>query len=173
LWLKTKSIHKVIFDASNPGTFNSNVIISSDDDDDPTREILLSGEGFSFTNAEPDICYASTGNIDGGRLISINLSNGSGTLITNTSLFAIPALAIDSEGRIYGTQANDGTLFRIDASTGLALEIGFLEYFQVAALAFDKNDLMYGFGFEPQTFNPVLFSYDLASKISTTIYKSC
>ncbi|MFQ5864131.1 MAG: choice-of-anchor D domain-containing protein [bacterium] len=97
-----------------------------------------------ITLAEPGVVYGTTGHVDGGNLLRIDPATGAATVIGATGLSAVPGLAIDSNGRIFGAEASTGKLYRIDAATGAATfatnpGLSFLD-----GIAFDKNDNLYG-----------------------------
>ena len=137
----------VIFSPTSAGVFNSSLTITSDDPDNATKDVSLSGEGVTINPAMSGVCYASTGNNDGGRLLTIDINTGAGTLIGPTGLAQVPGLAINSNGFIYGTSDDpDADLFKIDASTGTAAFIGSTGMGWMPAVAFDGNDVLYGLG---------------------------
>lgn len=109
---------------------------------------ILSPAATAQTTATPGVCYASTGNADGGRLLTIDLSTGAGTLIgPAVGLGARPALAINSSGEIFVMdEGNFGTLHRIDATTGAQTFVGTESVFGgfTLGMAFDENDVLYG-----------------------------
>ena len=122
----------------------------------------LAGQNLEFaaciaaqiTNAQPGVCYGSTGNSDGGRLIDINTTTGVGALIANlTGVGAAPGLAINSSGEMYAASNAGGALpvelHRVDAATGLTILIGpFIPGpSPPAAIAFDNSDVLYGTDF--------------------------
>lgn len=101
--------------------------------------------------ALPGVAYASTGFRDGGRLLRIDLETGAATLIGATGVTvagddgsAMGGLAIDSQGRIFGTDPGvPSTLWRVDASTGVATAVGSTGLDGVDAIAFDDEDVLY------------------------------
>lgn len=101
--------------------------------------------------ALPGVAYASTGFRDGGRLLRIDLETGAATLIGATGVTvagddgsAMGGLAIDSQGRIFGTDPGQpSTLWRVDAATGLATAVGSTGLDGVDAIAFDDQDVLY------------------------------
>jgi hypothetical protein len=101
--------------------------------------------------ALPGVAYASTGFRDGGRLLRIDLETGAATLIGVTGVTvvgddgsAMGGLAIDSQGRIFGTDPGvPSTLWRVDAATGLATAVGSTGLDGIDAIAFDDVDVLY------------------------------
>jgi len=160
---------EVTFSPQNEGTFNASITVSSDDPDDPTKDISLSGEGLVINPVLPEVFYASTGNIDGGRIITIDLNTGSGTLIGSTGLSAVPGLAIDSDGYIYGVEASTSSLYQIDATTGAAVFVASTGLSSLPAIAFDGNDVLYGLGVDPLNFNFNLYTINTSTGIPTLI----
>jgi len=111
--------------------------------------VTLAGSSHAndFTLASPGECYGSTGLKDGGRLIKIDPQSGAGMLIGATGLGGMPGLAIDSQGRIYGTERTTGGLYRVDAATGQSSFLSNTGIDFLDAIAFDENDVLYGIGF--------------------------
>jgi hypothetical protein len=159
----------VSFSPNSAGTFNSTITITSNDADNPTREITLSGEGFTITSASPGICYASTGNIDGGRLLTIDLDTGAGTLIGETGLNEVPALAINSTGRIFGIDDRTLGLYCIDAASGTAVYIANTGLYWLPAIAFNDQNVLYGLGYDRSTFTWNLFTINVSTATPTLI----
>jgi len=141
---------EVTFSPDDTVISNGAVTISSDDTSDPTQEVLLNGEGFVINPAQPGICYASTGSRgpNAGSLLTIDPATGAGTFIGSTGLDAVPGLAINTAGEIYGTDRVDGNLYRIDAVTGTAVFAASTGLFGLQAIAFDGNDVLYGVSFQ-------------------------
>ncbi len=111
-------------------------------------------QGFTvvITPATMGTIYATSGAADGGNLYTINPLTGAATLVGPIGV-AMPGLAINSTGEIWGTSRVAGDLYRVDAATGQA-------YFQTATpdvdfvdgIAFDASDQLYGIGFDPPQF---------------------
>jgi hypothetical protein len=160
---------EITFSPQTAGTFSATITVSSDDPDDPNKDVLLSGEGLVINPAPPGIMYATTGNIDGGRLISIDLDTGSGTLVDPTGLNAVPGLAINLNGDIYGTEANSSDLYLIDAATGGAVLVASTGLASLPAIAFDGNDVLYGLGIDPVNFNFHLYTINTNTGVPTLI----
>ena len=77
--------------------------------------------------------FASTGFRDGGRLFTIDTLTGAASLVGTTGFSAVPGLAFDLDGTLYGSAALglpspevvSDRLIRIDPDTGVGVEIGF------------------------------------------------
>jgi hypothetical protein len=162
-------IFKVTFSPDSSGMFNATITVSSNDPDDPTKDISLSGEGLVINPALPGVCYASTGNVDGGRLLTIDINTGAGTLVGPSGLDAIPGLAINSNGEIFGVEAGTSDLYRIDANTGTAVFVAGTSLISLRAIAFDGNDVLYGLGVDPVTINSNLYTINTATGVPTII----
>ncbi len=135
----------VEFAPTSSGEANGTITIISDDTDDTSFDVFLTGFGFQLNRATLGACYASTGLTDGGRILTIEPATGAGTLVGATGLTAAPGLAINSQGEIFATDATDNTgLYRIDATTGIALFVANTGLLFVDAIAFGSNDLLYG-----------------------------
>lgn len=153
----------VVFSPAVEGTFNGTITISSDDPDDPTVDVSVTGEGIFIHPAEPSICYASTGHVDGGRLLFIDEATGAGSLIGPTGVSAMPGLAISSTGAIIGGDSFGG-LYRVDAASGQAiflLDPGFGG--ALSGIAFDSSDVFFGVA------GGALYTIDLLSGQTTLI----
>jgi streptogramin lyase len=134
---------EVTFSPNDTVDYADTIFILCNDQNDSVKAVLLSGEGIIVLPADSGVCYASTGNKDGGRLITINPSTGEGTLIGPTGLGAVPGIAINSSGVIYGTDSINGDLYRIDAVTGTAVFDVQTNLGKLAAMAFDTSDVLY------------------------------
>ncbi|RMF65683.1 MAG: DUF4394 domain-containing protein, partial [Calditrichaeota bacterium] len=94
--------------------------------------------------AKAGVVYATTGHKDGGNFLTIDPATGAGTLVGPTGLSAVPGLAINSKGEIYGAEASNGKLYKIDASTGAATFVANTGLSFLDAIAFDADDNLYG-----------------------------
>ncbi len=96
--------------------------------------------------ATPNTCYATTGQRDGGRLLSLDRFTGAATLIAAIpGLGRASGLAIDSNGNMFVSDALvPSNLYRIDAVTGAATLVGNTGIVGLDGIAFDKNDVLYG-----------------------------
>jgi hypothetical protein len=142
---KSSQSFEVTISVTDTGVFNKTISISSNDQDRPEIDIQLTGRAITIQPAQNGLCYASTGRIDGGRLLQIDPSNGTGTLIGDTDLNAIPGIAINSEGFIYGLNENSGDIYKIDAITGYTTNPVQTGINGLVAIAFDTSDVLYGF----------------------------
>jgi hypothetical protein len=120
--------------------------------------ILTAAEGLitadiifnSVTSASAQVCYGTTGNADGGNLITIDFETGAGTLIGSTGLGAVQGLAINSIGHMYATALNStglSILYRLDAATGAPTPVGNTGVTFLEGIAFDENDVLYGISY--------------------------
>jgi hypothetical protein len=107
----------------------------------------------AIATVDAGVLLGSTGFADGGRLLNIDLRSAEGSLIGATGLNAVPGLAVNSQGEIYGTDGTNGDLYRIDADTGQSTLIGSTGVPFNDAIAFDRDDVLYGIGFDPPFFN--------------------
>lgn len=94
--------------------------------------------------ATPGVCYGSAGYAGFGVLVAIDKGTGAGTLIGPTGIDAMPGLAINSAGDMYGTSAGAATLYRVDAVTGAAFPLGSTGVNFLEAIAFGYDDVLYG-----------------------------
>ena len=118
------------------------------------------------------VCYASTGINDGGRLLTIDINSGAGTLIGPTGLNAVPGLAINSTGDMYGIDGIFGgnfDLYKIDAAMGEAVFVGIPGLSFLPAIAFDGNDVLYGLGKDTVTFVFNLYTINITTGVPTLV----
>ena len=111
-------------------------------------QLVIVASAHGQTPATPGVMYASTGFKDGGRLLTIDLSTGAGTLVGSTGLGAAPDIAINSNCELFSLDApsSNHNLFRLDAASGASLFVGNIGagLRGLEALAFDANDVLYG-----------------------------
>ncbi|MGB5850356.1 MAG: choice-of-anchor D domain-containing protein, partial [Ignavibacteriaceae bacterium] len=152
----------ITFSPTESGDFNNSFTISSDDENNPALEISLSGTAIILNPADSGACYASTSKADSSSLIRIDPATGAGSLIGNTGLDYMQSLAINSQGKILGSD-NSGKIFGIDAVTGGAVFISNPQLGRLRAMAFDDNDSLYVMSDQD------LYIVDLASGTSSYI----
>jgi hypothetical protein len=160
---------EVNFSPTSAGVFNSSITITSDDPSDPTKDVSLTGEGVVINPAKPGVCYASTGINDGGNLLAINNTTGTGTLIGPTGLELVPGLAIDSNGDMYGIDGNTSDLYKIDAATGTAVFVASTGLIHLPAIAFDGNDVLHGLGVDPVNIQFSLLTINTTTGVPTLV----
>ena len=102
-----------------------------------------------FAPGESRIMFATTGHGDGSGsvLLRIDPNTGKGTEIGPTGVNAIPGLAINSEGQLFGFGIDadaSGDLHIIDSETGEAVFALTTGLTNADALAFDSNDVLWG-----------------------------
>ena len=154
---------EVVFSPTNPGDFNSTIVVTSDDPDNPRKEVALSGNGVAVNPALPGVCYASTGFNDGGRLLTIDINTGVGTLVGPTGIGAVPGLAINKSGIIYATGEPDFSLYKIDALTGSSVFAASTNLFWIPAIAFNGDDILYGLGTDYTTNGFALYTINTSN----------
>lgn len=129
------------------GELNATITVSSNDTNEPTKNLLLRGTGVQVALAQPGVCYGSIGrnnrDNNAGSLISIDPATGAGTLIGATGVTALPGLAVNSNGVLFGVDL-DGEVYIIDAATGQATLAFDTRFFNIRALAFDEAGRLYG-----------------------------
>ena len=144
-----------------PGPESATLTITSNDADNASVDVDLVARSVDLTSATPGVCYASTGFRDEGNLLTINPATGSGTFVGATGLFAVPGLAINSSGEIYGVSGFPQChLYRIDTASGAAVFVAPLNLISADAMAFDQNDNLYAIGIEALSFLDLL-TYNL------------
>ena len=118
--------------------------------------VLLLGGGRHAQAGPGPILYASTGDANsdgGGRLYTIDPVAQTVTLIGNTGLSKLGALAFDGNGFLYGADGGSvgpSALYTINTSNAAATLVGVLSGVQgVDALAFDENGTLYGGAWNP------------------------
>ena len=94
------------------------------------------------------VCYATTGHGDGSGsdLLTIDLKSGVSTVIGSTGLNAVPSLAVNSDGELFGVDADSttGDVYRIDAGSGVATLEFSTGLLGLDALAFSAADRLWG-----------------------------
>lgn len=127
------------------------------------------------TPATPGIMYASTGVADGGRLLTIDLNTGAGTLVGATGLIAVPEIEIDSNGKIFAVEVAAPSflsdLYRLDAASGTAYFVANIGLVGVEGLAFDENGVLYGASQLDSGFmiDPFLWRIDTVTGVPTLV----
>jgi len=145
------------------------ITIGSDDASDPLIDVELLGEGFIINSADPNICFASTGFADGGRLYTVDTGTGAATLvgdITNSGapVSAVPGLAVSPDGTLFGTTSGIANLLKIDAASGAGFSLGGTTLASLEAIAFDLSGVLFGL-----TFGGSLVTIDTATVAITTV----
>jgi hypothetical protein len=127
------NIQTVPFSVSPIGTAGGGEILSGLDFDFRTRTLFASSGG---------------GGTHPGSLFRINLNTGTATLIGATGLGAVPGLAFDLDGTLFGSTAGEASsLIRINPSTGVGSSVGAIGFDFVDAIAVDPvTGLLYGVG---------------------------
>ena len=98
-----------------------------------------------FNSAVPGsigVCYASTGEASGAKLLTIDMMTGAATSIGGTGLFRVAGLAINSGGFIYGTE--NVFLYEIDAATAATTLVG-----NIDAVCFFESSCCYSIETHP------------------------
>ncbi|MCK6561945.1 T9SS type A sorting domain-containing protein, partial [bacterium] len=123
--------------------------------------------------ALPGVLYGSGGQLENGRLFSIDPITGAGTAIGRTGFYYVHGLAANASGEIFAS-GNGWVLSRIHPATGAALFAGrFFDeangqyLYSVGALAFDANDILYAI--DASTGSPNLYRVDPMSGAATLI----
>jgi hypothetical protein len=160
---------EVTFSPTGAGVSNSTITVTSDDPGDPTKDVSISGEGVVINPAMLGVCYASTGNVDGGRLLTIDINTGTGTLVGPTGLNAVPGLAINLNGDMYGIDGDNFDLYKIDAVTGTAVFVSRTDLPFLPAIAFDGNDVLYGLGADPVNFQSNLYTINTTTGVPSIV----
>lgn len=139
------SVVDILIDTTglSAGTYHCELVIQSNDPDEPevTVPVRLDVNPV-IVPGRIDVCYAATGNADGGRLLTIDPVTGAATLLGGTGRGGIPALAINSIGELFGADA-DGDIYRIDGDNAASVLVGGTGE-SITALAFDAGDQLYG-----------------------------
>ncbi len=85
---------KVFFKPTSGGLKKDSIMISTNDSNNPSYKISLSGSGFEILKVVPGTLYSGSGSTDGGKLYTINTSNGTPSIVTNTDISQITSLAV-------------------------------------------------------------------------------
>ncbi len=105
---------------------------------------LPSGIFAQIAPADIGVLYGSTGNQDGGRIITINKENAQGTEVSVEGLgYGVPGLAINSAGEIFAVSSNN-ELYRVGIDSTDFTYINQVNIYFLPAIAFNHMDELFG-----------------------------
>jgi hypothetical protein len=133
----------LVFNPSQTGAFQQNLIISSNDNSYPG--LPLFGKGFVINAAVSNTLYASSGANDSGKVLTINPQTGAGAPLGSSLFSEIRSIAIHPKTKIiYGISSNNinSGILRINAA-GDAYNYFTLPLADMGAIAFDSAGTLY------------------------------
>ncbi len=160
---------QIIFTPATPSVEFGTVTLTSNDPENATASVTLRGKGFAIRPAQIGVVYAIAGRSEQGVFLTLDQSQGQGTVVGATGYDELTGLALrPSNNIIYGTIATSAstTLMRVDAETGEAYPVAVIPVSNLRAIAFDRNDDLYGVQF---TTGGKLYRIDLASGDTTLV----
>ncbi len=164
---------KIIFAPKSGGVFTDSVMVCSAQScitSDPL--VALSGTGFAIVPAALGTIYATTGSSDGGRLYSVNSSNGNPSLISATGLGQVSSLrvhpsskqliALDPTG-----STNGGALYRVSVSGSSLQKLCNVAITNAKGMTFLNDTIVYIADFNGRIFRVNIFT-GAQTQIATT-----
>ncbi|MFA5833059.1 MAG: T9SS type A sorting domain-containing protein [Bacteroidota bacterium] len=140
---------KIYFAPTAAGNFNDSIIYCASQSCVTTNTLTtLSGTGFQLVPAQLGTLYATSGLSDGGKLYSINTSNGEITFIANSGLTQVTSLRVHpTTKQLIGLDptgsTNGGALYRISVSGSSLQKISHVAVTNLKGLAFIDDSLAY------------------------------
>jgi len=134
-----------VFAPTDTGLFQINYPITSNDPEFTGFD--LSARGFTINSVLDNILYGYSGSPSDGRLVAIDTSNGTSSLIGISFEDNLTSVALNPVTKIlYGISSDEfNTIFyRIDAAHGGAFELLTLPISSVEGIAFDTLGTLYG-----------------------------
>ncbi len=135
----------VVFTPTEEKEYLDSLIVSSNDVDEPNKSIIIKSTGYLINKATENVFYATSGTSSLSKLISINPTNASATLIGEANIGKLNSLTVQKSTKELYTLVATSTnskIARVDATTGNAVvykDFGI----NFKAIAFDKNDTLY------------------------------
>jgi hypothetical protein len=137
------NIH-LVFNPSQAGAFQQNLIISSNDNSFPGLPLI--GKGYKINASASNSLYASSGANDSGKVLTLNPQSGAGTVLGPSLFSEIRSIAIHPKTKIiYGISSNttNSGILRINAPAGDAYNYFTLPLADMGAIAFDTAGTLY------------------------------
>jgi hypothetical protein len=139
---------RLVFKPQASGDFVDSLVLMSNDSKMPTAAVNLTGTGFSFVKAQLGTMYATSSTLDGGRIYSINASNGAASLIGPTSANQITSLRVHPTSKeLIGIDAagpsSNALLYRVSSSGFFVQQIGTISAANLHGMAFKNDTTMY------------------------------
>ena len=160
---------KVVFTPQSSGDFVDSLVMTTNDPAKTTAIVKLTGTGFNFLKAQVGTLYATSDITDGGRIFSVNTSNGIATPVGPTSAAQITGMRVHPTTKeLIGVDPNTGTgtgtLYRLTSSGYFVQKLASLLASDIRGMAF-KNDSTFYVG----TVNGLIYSVKYPSGVGTQI----
>jgi acetyl esterase/lipase len=153
---------QVAFQPVGEGAVDDTVDLESDDPLHPVAKITLHGKGIaSVSSAQTGVLYTTLSGMPEGRLLSLNVANGTVDTIGPMGVPEMWAMSIrHSDRMIFGTSITPAPtgIYVISGTSGEAALLRRLPIANLSALAFSPGDTLYG-----ATTTGSLYRIDLAS----------
>lgn len=164
---------KIIFAPKSGGVFTDSVMVCSAQScitSDPL--VALSGTGFAIVPAALGTIYATTGSSDGGRLYSVNSSNGNPSLISATGLGQVSSLRVHPSSKQLIAfdptgSANGGALYRVSVSGSSLQKLCNVAITNAKGMTFLNDTIVYIADFNGRIFRVNIFT-GAQTQIATT-----
>jgi hypothetical protein len=132
----------------------------------------LSGTGFQIAPAEPGILYAASGALDGGKLYSLNTSNGTATYQAPTGLGQVTSLRVHpSTKELIGLDptgsVDGGALYRLSTSGTSRMHLSNVNITNLKGLTFINDSMAYMGDFNGRIFRVNVVTGKYTQLIST------
>ncbi len=114
--------------------------------DSSFQGFLLKGKGYFINAANEDQLYASSGQLNNGNILTIDLGNGQGTTLGSSLFKSIESIAINPVDKImYGiyTTASGSSVLRVNSTEGDAYNYFDIDVPNISSIAFDNKGKLY------------------------------
>jgi hypothetical protein len=155
----------LVFSPSQVGTFRQNLNITSNDN--TYQGLPLLGTCFIINAAMDNTLYASTGSNDTGKILTINPTSGSGTVLGPSLFSEVRNISIHPKTKIiYGItpNLNNTDVLRVNSTGGDSYANFTVPLSDMGAIAFDTSGTLYA-----GMHNGVIYKINLQTKEFTQI----
>ncbi len=135
---------KVVFIPTDATEYNE--VLNVTNNSGSFNGIPLKGHGYQIETAAKGILYASTGTKNNGDIITLNLTDGTGSRIGASRFDDVKCITVDPKTKIiYGvvTSLDSSTIIRVNAKGGDSYKLFDLDLPNMAAIAFDTAGVFY------------------------------
>jgi Zn-dependent metalloprotease len=137
----------IVFTPTEVGIKTGTITISSDDAVNPNKIIYLKGKGFTVDPALQRVLYASSGLDSDGKILTINLANGEGSVLGPSLFEEIKSITIHPSTKfMYGMIPGNTSakILRVNGTAGDAYLLHEIDLGSMAGIAFDNTETLYG-----------------------------
>jgi len=135
---------EIEFNPTTPAIYSE--LMAFDDNDPNFDGLTLNGTGFTINEAYTGVLYSSTGAIENGKVLTVDLANGAGTELGISNFEELNSLTISPVSNVmYGISTNTNTteLVRVNAMGGDAFTEYTLDIGNMSAIAFNSAGVLY------------------------------